>query len=240
MELVELVEEIAKDHNLMYPDNSVQRLVAHLFDDAWEKGQEQKLWKQIPRDECLSIVSGHQAVTLTNARRIAFHLGVRLTDLLSGDIENAPYLLDPDWGSKLPEDIRPKKRIHRHQRDAIYEELLSVLDSQTENEAPPLREVARQVGVSVGYLHYHFPTISRTILDNHKRWKEEHRLVIRKQARQAAVQFFTQSIDSGKPQSRKGALRILRQETGLPKHVLREEINTVHELFWPNFTSRPG
>ena len=63
---------------------------------------------------------------------------------------------------------------------------------------------------------------------------------IRKQARQAAVQFFTQSIDSGKPQSRKGALRILRQETGLPKHVLREEINTVHELFWPNFTSRPG
>jgi len=165
VELIELVEEIARDHNLMYPDNSVQRLITHLFDDAWAKGEEQKLWEQIPRDECLSIVFGHKAMTLNNARRIAFHLGVRLTDLLHGDIENTPYLLDPDWGSKLPEDIRPKKRVHRHQRDAIYEKLLSVLDSQAENEALPLREVARQVGVSVGYLHYHFPVLSKRILD---------------------------------------------------------------------------
>lgn len=233
VELIELVEEIARDHNLMYLDNSVQRLIIRMFDDAWEKGEEQKLWKQIPRDECLSIVSGHKAMTLNNARRIAFYLGVRLTDLLHGDIENTPYLLDPDWGSKLPEDIRPKKRIHRHQRDAIYEKLLSVLDSHAENKALPLREVARQVGVSVGYLHYHFPVLCKRILDNHRQWKNERKLDLQKQARQAALEFFTQSIDSGKPQSRKGALRILRQETGLPKHVLRKEINTVYEIFWP-------
>lgn len=235
-ELVELVDEIAKDHELVYPDNSVQRLITHLFDNAWDKGEEQKLWKFIPRDECLSIVSGHQAVTLTNARRLAYRLGVRLVDLLRGDIESTPYLLDPGWSSKLPEDIRPKKRIHRHQREKIYEKVLDVLNNQPDDGALPLREVARRVGTSVGYLHYHFPVLCKRILDNHRRWKSERKQKIRQQARQAALQFFTQSIDAGRPQSRKGALRILRKETGLPKHVLREEINTVHDTFWPSLS----
>ena len=230
-DLIELVREIANDSNLMYPDNSVQRLVSHLFDIVWDWQEEQKLWKQFPRDECLSIVSGHQAVTLNVARRVAFHLGVRLVDLLSGDIEKTTYLLDPDWGRKLPEDMRPKKRIYRYERDSVYEKLLAVLNSQTENISPPLREVARQVGVSVGYLHYHFPVISKRILDAHRRWKIERKNELRRNARLAAVQYIANSIDIGKPLSRKGTLRVLRENTGLPKHVLRAEINTAFELF---------
>ncbi len=109
-DLIELVELIASDSTLAFPASGVRSVLSAIFDEVWAKEHEGKFWELIPRDECISIVTGHQPVSLMTARRIAFRLGMHLSDLLAGTVTMTSEVLDPAWTSVLPQEMRPRKR----------------------------------------------------------------------------------------------------------------------------------
>lgn len=225
-DLIELVETIASDPNLAYPTKGVQNVLSAIFDKVWADEQEQKFWSLIPKDECICIVTGHQPVSLTTARRLAFRLGMRLPDLLAGIADTTSGVLEPTWTEVLPAEMRPKKRRKPRDRSKLLKKLHDVLSVHEKTRPPALKTIAREMDVSVGCLHYHFPTQARDIIEHHRSWREERQQRLRLEARSAALAFFTNKKYALERKSRKRALRVLRVETELPKNLLRQEIAT--------------
>lgn len=226
-DLLELVEVIASDVDLVFPSQGVRTVLSAVFDEVWEREDELKFWKLIRRDECVGIVTGDQPVTLTTVRRLAYRLGMRVSELLAGKVDVTSGVLDAEWTRILPKDMRPRKRRKPHQRTELHTKLTAVLKENSNDSAPSLNEVARKMGVSVGCLRYHFPEQARQIIDHYMSWREALQARKALEARSAALQYFTDAKYTFQKKSKKQALQYLRAETGLPKYVLRHEIELV-------------
>lgn len=229
-DLVGLVASIAENPRLAYPADGVRNVLSAIFDRAWANGEEEKLWELVPKNECIGIVEGHQAVSLTTARRIAFRLGMRLPDLLAGTVDATTGMLDPTWTATLPSEMRPKKRRRSHDKHWALGEIQRVLALHKNKPPPPLEQVAREIGISVGYIHYNFPVQAKQIIKRHKAQCEEERVHKRLRALASAVSFFYSERYAHEVKSRKNALRVLRASTGLPKNLLREGIAEAIEI----------
>lgn len=224
-DLIELVHSIAADTTLEFPANGAKDVLTAIFNKVWSDEDECDFWKHMPRDECLGIVFGDQPVTLMTARRVAYHLGMHLPDLLEGAVSVSTSVLDADWTSELPESMRRAKKRASHDKTAILQKLQSKLSEKACIRQPPaLEAVASGLEVSVGYLQHHFPMVCQGILEKHRSWVTADMNRKRLQARSAALSFISEERYVNERKSRKNALRVLRTETGLPKNVLREEI----------------
>lgn len=224
-DLIDLVESIAGTTTLVYPAGGVRSVLTKIFDQVWSEVHELRFWKLIPRDECLGIVMGDQPVTLTTARRVAYYLGMRLPDLLAGTVSMTSEVLDPTWTNVLPDEMRPRKRRAPRDKTKVLDAVVSMLSQEKfQNSPPALEVVASHIGVSVGYLHYHFPMIAGEVLRKHKHWVDDERRRKQLQARSAALSFINHDRYKYEKKSRKNALRVLRTETGLSKNILRAEI----------------
>ena len=162
---------------------------------------------------------------LTSLRRLAYQLNISLYELLtfSGNVRNLP-LIDLEPGV-LPEHLKVKKREVRD-HEYVHQKILTYLDEQ---ESPPsLKQVARFASVSVGYLEYRFPSLVRTIVDNYLDNQSQKVLANRYRAQAAAFRFFTNDRYADHSQSRKEAFRVLKEETGLPKWVLKNAIQAAY------------
>jgi len=89
----------------------------------------------------------------------------------------------------------------------------------------PLREVARQLGVSVGALHYHAPALASKLVVR----SEQHRRATQAQKDVAVVRAVLDGVrswsaENAAPIAKKPLLRMLRKKTGLPKEKLRKAI----------------
>ncbi|MEW8185897.1 MAG: TniQ family protein [Candidatus Thiodiazotropha endolucinida] len=226
-DLIELVENIACRPAVTFPEGGVRRVVSELFDRAWEQGQEQRFWSLIPRDECLSITTGQRPITLMLARRLAYRLGMTLPNLLHGEVELSSPAIDPIWCERLPAEMVPKKRRSQHNRKSLFKKVSGILKDAKGTSPPPLCEVAKTVGVSTGCLQYHFPVLANDIVKRHREWKRTAKEQKRVAAQAAALVYYSDKTKAIK--SRKHALRILREATGLPKNVLRKAIAHVDE-----------
>ena len=231
-DLIDLVESIARNAELTFPADGVREVVSHHFDIAWESKKELEFWKLLPRDESIRIADGTMPVTLKTARKVAYKFGMKLSDLLMGVIKEISGMLDVSWTDQLPEDLKPKKRKKNHNRENILEHILNMIDENRKRQPHPLKAVAEVVGVSTGYLHYHFPIIAKKITDSYKEWQAEQLILNRRKAKAVALQLLTDGKAEGIIISRKQALRTLREATDLPKHVLRNAINEVYEFVW--------
>ena len=231
-DLTELVDLISRNSDLEFPEDGVRKVVSHLFDRAWHNQEEKELWEIIPRDECISIDTGHKPITLTIARRIAYRLGIKLTDLLSGTIDMFGPQLDPSWSNSLPLEIKPKKRRKLHNREQLHESIVKILDEAKAHNPPPLRVVAEKIGVSTDCIRYQFPAVAQKIVEKHKHWREAEQVRKRRQARAEAFRYFTDKSSGGIGRSRKSAYKKIREETGLPKFLLKSEINEVYNMLY--------
>lgn len=92
-----------------------------------------------------------------------------------------------------------------------------------------LKAVARELGVSVGYLEYRFPVQVRHIVDRSSRFHAEQQLRKRRLAQQNALRYFTEESGNA-PKSRKQAYRSIREETGLPKFMLKQAIQEAYSV----------
>lgn len=229
-DLEDLVYEIASNPAQEYPRDGVQKVLSELFDRAWEKGQEDELWASFPRDEYLALIHAHKPVTLQTARRLAFHFGMPLVDLLSGRIDASSKVLNPEWTACLPLEMKPRKRSRPRNRVVMLDKLMAVLSSYDGKEAPPLKKVASDMEVSVGCLQYHFPVACKEVVQRYKQRITDTKKSMEAHAKQAALAFFVKPEYDEYSKSKKNALRVIRAETGLPKHVLRHAISEVLDV----------
>jgi hypothetical protein len=223
-DLWKLLGRIGSTPDVTFQSGGTAKALNSLLDTAWRSDRAVDLWKIVPRDELLAITYGQSPVTLTIVRRISYRLGVDPTDLLDGCIQNTVPALDPSWTKTLPTAIQPKRRIDRHNLPWLRERLNEELQSSVRSAPPALVVVARKLGVSTGCIRHHFPVHAFEILARHKRWRQ---LEVRRKhaAAKGAVQRALRDPLVRSQATRKGVLRELRGQTGLPKNVLRREVS---------------
>ena len=232
MDLIRLVDKIAKNPTLSYPENGIRNLMTSIFDKAWDLHEEELLWSKLPPDEYLGLTCGNTTVSLQIARRFSARLGVELHDLLMGEIESLPGVLEPEWFKYIPEEYKPKRRNSRHDRDEIYTKLLEFLSEQYADTPLPFSQVAKLIGISKGYLEHHFSEVCGKITERYSAWKDKNKLMKRREARLEVLKYFDTHDSIYEKFSRKHALREIRQKTGLPKNMLREEISAIYKLLF--------
>ncbi len=229
-DLIELVEVIAKDPQLTFPHKGAADVVRIIFKKIAAAAAEGNFLAIIHRAELAAMASGNQVITLTTARRVAYRFGIRTIDLLFGTVAETSRILDPTWTGVLPSEMRPRKRLPPYNRKKLFEKIQTVLATYNTESPPSLRTVARQIGVSVGCLEYHFSAVTHQIIERRRAWQDKERQRKKLSVRVAVREFFTGERYALERKSRKNALRVLRAETGLPKNLLREEIALTFHL----------
>jgi hypothetical protein len=207
----------------------VQGALNEMLDRAWGSTTASELWKLVPRDEFLSVACDVTPLTLTKVRRLAFRLGVRVTDLLSGSAKEAPGVLDPTWTSPLPKVMRPKKRVPRHDLHRLRIALDAAVRRSRGSFPPSLRKVAQELSVTGGCIRHHFPVHANELLLRFDSWRKRESARKLKEAQSAAARFVASASEPSELTA-KGALRLLRRETKLPKDLLRREIARALDL----------
>jgi len=157
-------------------------------------------------------------------------VGIRLCDLLEGQLAETTGVLDPSWTADLPPAMRPRRKAMRHDRIKLLKALETAIKTSPWERPSSLKNVADSAGVSTGCLRYHFPSESESILQRHKEWKGEQSHRKKVEARIAVVAELANSRSESN-YSRKGLLRLLRKRTDLPKNLLRHEIAVAMDEF---------
>lgn len=223
-DMVDLVEAIATAH-APFPAGAVNGYIARLFDDAWSTRSEHELWNRLPRDECLQYMNDGEPISLNIARRLAYRLELPLADLLQGGIErNKCFGFAVE--EQLPSTMRSAHRSGRINPVILAKQIRLLLVDDT--KVTSVREVAHQLGVSVGAMRYHEPDLVRKIAERYINYRKGLRLKKRAIAMAAVLEHVRgwQAVDAV-PIAKKRLLKHLIRATGLPKEILRRAIKDV-------------
>jgi hypothetical protein len=234
-QLGELVSHIASHPGYRFPKAGVARVVGGLLHDAWKDEREAELFRTLHRDECVRFANEAEAVTLQSALRIAFRLHIPLVSLLEGKIEGTNRSLLPGVPEAFPRSLAPARYDSRRLTDEVESKLAAALNHWDPNSPPSLSALSREVGASVGGLRYRFPKEASRVVAVAKQHRDEHQRHIDRQVRARVAELGKElSGQLGIPPSRKALLRMLRADSGLPKHRLRREISQrVGEVMTP-------
>ena len=231
-DLLELIDVIAKNPNEFYLLDDVKNVISKHLDNIIYNDYDTNSDTYLTVKDFESVLKGSKQVTLNTARQIAYKLGMKLSDLYLGEYSQTTGVLCTSWTDQLPTDLLPEKRVRSHNREKILKYLLTMVDGNVTQNPSTLVSIARAVGTSKGYLEYHFPIISKKIIQKRKEWQAEQQIQNKRAAKAVALKLLTDNKAAGQHISRKQALRILRETTDLPKHTLRNAINEVYELVW--------
>lgn len=80
----------------------------------------------------------------------------------------------------------------------------------------------------MGYLEYRFPIQVNEISARYKHFKQVEHLGKLYLAQRRSLEYFLSESEGNAPKSRKQAYRLLKEETGLPKWVLKNAIQTAY------------
>jgi hypothetical protein len=227
-DVLELVSEVQRHGVSSLPPDGLVTSVDQLFDHYWKLDKEKRFYELLSREKLLAVVYHRKSLCLNDARKLSFRLGISLYDLISGNaIQTTPLLTVADY-CPFPKSFR--NPIHHEVRDhkAILRRLKKL--SRTTQGCPPLslKGTAKELGVSIGYLKYRFPVQVEEITTRYKLFKEEDYLKKIYLAQKRSLEYFMSRAGNTSPKSRKQAYRQLREETGLPKWVLKKAIQTAY------------
>ncbi|WP_300522344.1 TniQ family protein [Alcanivorax sp.] len=211
-------------------EGGIWRSLRDLFDHYWGNGKELELYQAFPRDEWISLYHKQKPVSFSTARRLCYGLGIDLYTLISGNAIHSTQVLSQKWLCELPAGFCERKSRQKRNHDAIQSKLRRYLDPCVSPK--PMKEVAAELNVSVGYLEYRYPTAVSALVKRHQSMIAAQRQRAREKALNSALQYFTDSSYSGYPKSRKQAYLCLREETGLPKFLLKGAIGEVYSALY--------
>lgn len=220
-DLISLVGEIAVAAD-PFPAGAACRYLNRVFDEAWQHEREGELWDKIPRDDCIRFCNPEEPMTLAVARKLAYELEIPIADFLRG-VDAASRAFGFAASCPLPRSMQAVHRQGVINAPLLVKQMELFLD---DGVVPvPLREVARQLGVSVGALRYHAPTLASKLAARNER----HRRKTQAQKDVAVVRAVLDGVRSWSagntaPIAKKPLLRMLRKKTGLPKEKLRKAI----------------
>ena len=222
LDVVDLFHDLAKTNRKPFPSEGVRLSLQGFFDICSDQRKFMSLFEWMSKDDLLAILQNRKPVGFKQAQRIAFRLGVSLYDLFSGDAAaTTASLFDEHRSEKLPPYLRPLRKTSRD-HNAVFEKINSLMSDSCNPIS--LKAMALKADVSVGYIAHRYPTLAREIVEKHKNHETQTQLKKIHLAQKMALDFFLEEKYSNEPRSRKQAYRVLRKETGLPKHMLRKSI----------------
>jgi hypothetical protein len=166
-----------------------------------------------------------EPISLNVARRLAYRLELPLANLLHGGIQSSK-----SFGFSITEPLPPTlQSAHRNGRInsvILAKQIRLLLDDNS--KVMSVREVAREIGVSVGAMRYHEPNLVREIAGRYLGYRRSIRLEKDVMAKRAVLEHMRcwQSFDTA-PIAKKRLLKLLMRTTRLPKEVLRRAIKEV-------------
>lgn len=159
-DLIALVGEIAVASG-PFPRGAACRYLNRVFDEAWRHEREEELWNKVPRDDCIRYCNPEEPMTLGVARRLAYQLEIPIADFLWG-VEGASQSFGFAATCPLPRSMRAVHRQGVINGPVLVKQMELFLDDGV--TPVPLREVARQLSVSVGALRYHAPMLASKLV----------------------------------------------------------------------------
>lgn len=226
-DILELIKDIQQYGEGSLPENGIVQSVSQLFDYYWRQNKEDIFYELLCRDKLLSVIHYGRSLCLNDSRKLSFRLGISLYDLISGNAINATPLLGIDNYCPFPNSFRnPIQREVRNHK-FILQELKKLSSSKNEHVPLSLKATARKLGVSIGYLEYRFPTQVKEITSRYKQFRQAEKLKKIYLAKKRSLEYFLSESERTAPKSRKQAYRLLKEETGLPKWVLKKAIQAV-------------
>lgn len=221
----DLVEHIATHPGVRFPRSGVSRVIEQLLHDAWEIEAEAELFRLLPRDECVRFANASEPITLLSVMRVAFWLHLPVSQLLLGRIDGTSRSLLLSASERLPRHIShgPRKRICAP--DDIASQLNDRIDSSGGQGVPSLRQLARELGVSVGGLRYRYPELLDRAVIASRTHRAGQREAVDRQIHDYVADSVSRSASSaGASLSRKALLREIRAKSDLPKNRVRRAI----------------
>lgn len=225
-DILELFYDLAKFDGYSLHKTGVDWSIRTVFYAYAYAGKKDEFLEIFGSEEVNRIIVDRKQVSLKVARRFAYRLGVSLFVLFKGEALYSTRLLSDSWVCHLPAGFVPVEQKSPHDHELVLTKLRAVLKSNT----PCLskKQLASNLGVSAGYLEYRFPAITAEVVRRHRQLIEYAREQREESAKKAALSYFVSPKYAELPKSRKQAYRVLRQETGLPKFMLKDAISGVY------------
>lgn len=223
-----LFEDIAYYGNQNISYENLRKSLDHLLDYYWKLDREQELFDVLPMNKLVCVIDGITMISLKVVRRFAAQMGISLYDLYTGNAHQTSAVLDFNEYCSLPPLLDFSRR-ESNNHDKIFQEILRV---QRENIERPisLKQFAREVGVSVGYLEYRHPALSKKTTHEYLNYKKRQQEEMILQAKNATLSYLIEHRKNGDLVSRKQAYRDLKELTGLPKFKLKDAIKQAFSL----------
>lgn len=223
-DLCSFVAELREYANNPPDEQAPVRFIDSVFDYYWFSGKERELYAKVDHHEMLGILHGDSPVTLRTVRKYAFQLALPIGRFLGG--ADTPY----EPALALKNTYKPNQLNRRSRKKLEHNSVLKRIDAILNEKRPglSLRQLAEHVDVSVGYIAHRLPHIHRKVVEERRFFLAQEKERKRREALVAAFQYFTRD-ERLFAKSRKQALRVLMEETGLPKNVLRDAIAIAYE-----------
>lgn len=228
LDLLEVFEKTARDpedEDWEMSRSFIQKMMSSLSELAEERRT------PCPAIEVMNMAHTSRGLAwkLITLRRLAYMMNMSLYEMLTNPFDVLKLPVHIGDFKDLPDQIKVRKKIARN-HEGEYQKILSILEGQA--NPPSLKQLARLAKLSVGYLEYRFPGLVRKVVDCHKAYQDQQYLKRRYRAQTAALKFFIDDRYSAYSQSRKEAYRVLREETGLPKWLLKDAIQVAYRAIY--------
>lgn len=229
-DVIEFFRDMAADHYQALPMDGLQKSLDKIFNFYWSKGREEDFYNLLSRDELLLAIDGEHRLSFLSVRRVAQRVGIPIYMLLSGQAEFSTEMLELKRIRKLPDGLLEVNKKTKKDHVAILSKIRRYLRGR---ETPPsVPVVATAVGVSIGYLEYRHPTLVAELVAKHQAYEQQQKLKRVYYAQSAALRFFLDEKHSDVTKSRKQAYKRIREETGLPKFLLRRAVHSAYTAIY--------
>ena len=219
-DLLKLVSACSKDSSLFYREDRIRHLLLAIVSSSIEIDFEEKFWMEFCslKGDWKHVIQGRR-ISFVQLRRMAHRLGISFTGLLDGNPESWTAQLNPQWSWNLPSQITAARRVKKSDYASCEKDVREYLNNLPKAVSPPLRQVAQELGLSVGGMEYNFPEMCEAIKSNYRKWLEKRRAL---QKWQAEVKVKAYMADPNNSRSKKKAVAILMKNHDLPKNLLRD------------------
>lgn len=225
-DLVQLFQDLANNPHEAITLDGMRTSLDLMFDYYWSQQREEELYQIMGRDKLLAVIFGQRNISLKMARRFAYKMGLSLFDLLSGSAHQTSAVLNSEWVCELPPAFMLANKKEKHNHRAILRKINKVLVHS--KEPPSLKSLAEAVNISVGYLDYRHPVLAKSVVKEHQEYIERKQQKKIHYAQSVALKYYNDEKYSKVNKSRKQAYRVLREETGLPKFMLKKAIQDAY------------
>lgn len=224
-ELRELVALIGTTPDLTFHNDAIRRVTEWFCAESIDLSRWPALADPSVRRHIKTLANNTEKIfTLRTAVEVSRLLQIRLTDLLQGRITGTNQSL-PLADVPLEDSKQPRRRRVLGTRAQMTRRVKAFVESFPPHQSPSLREVARQVGASVGGLRHLLPAQCLQIARQHKLDEALLRTNVKAELYGLVLRIIVNwdELADG-PMSKKAIWRRMLRNTTYPKNIFRLEI----------------